>query len=102
MLLTVTQKLFLKQEDGVGLHNDKTNLKEMHNDFWNKREWLLLNQSSQSPMFNVHDQCVFPMLSKAVSREQALVFGSTLLKGEELHNTVMRAWADRANLTSIA
>ena len=60
------------------------------------------NQSSQSPTFNVHDSCVFPMLSKAVSREQALLFGSTLLKGEQLHDTVMKVWNDEANLGAIA
>ena len=46
--------------------------------------------------------CIFPMLSKHVSREQALTFGSTLLKGEQLNQTVMKVWADSSNLTAIA
>ena len=94
--------IVLKQEDGAGLHNDKTYLDEMHKEFWDKRGWMNFNQSSQSPTFNVHDSCVFPMLSKAVSREQALLFGSTLLKGEQLHDTVMKVWNDEANLGAIA
>ena len=94
--------IVLKQEDGAGLHTDKTYLREMKEEFWVKRKWLLFNQSSQSPTFNVHDMCIFPMLSKAVSREQALTFGSTLLKGEQLNQTVMKVWSDESNLTAIA
>ena len=92
----------MKQEDGAGLHNDKTYISEMKKEFWDKREWVNFNQSSQSPTFNVHDMCIFPVLSKRVSREQALSFGSTLLKGEQLNQTVMKVWADSSNLTAIA
>ena len=94
--------IVLKQEDGAGLHNDKTYLREMKTEFWTKREWVLFNQSSQSPTFNVHDMCVFPMLSKAVSREQALTFGSRMLKGEQLNQMVMKVRNDETNLTAIA
>ena len=94
--------IVLKQEDGAGLHTDKTYLRGMKDEFWTKREWVLFNQSSQSPTFNVHDMCIFPMLSKAVSREQVLTFGSRLLKGEQLNQTVMKVWNDTSNLTAIA
>ena len=67
-----------------------------------KRDWILFNQPAQSPITNVHDACVFPMLSKAVSREQAVTFGSRLLKGEQLNQTVMKVWQDKKNLHAIA
>ena len=94
--------IILKQEDGAGLHTHKTYIKEMKSEFWEKRGWLLFNQSSQSPTFNVHDSCIFPMMSKHVSREQALTFGSRLLKGEQLYETVMKVWQDPANLIAIS
>ena len=83
------------------MHQDKTYLNEMKHEFLEKREWVLFNQSSQSPRFNVHDSCIFPMISKDVSREQVLVFGARLLKGEQLNETVMKVWNDQSNLTAI-
>jgi hypothetical protein len=35
------------------------------------------------------------MMSKAVSRNQALNLGATLLKGEQLHQAVMNVWQDK-------
>ena len=84
------------------MHQDKTYLNEMKHEFWEKCEWALFNQLSQSPTFNVHDPCIFPMLSKDVIREQALVFGAILLKGEQLNETVMKVWNDQSNLSAIA
>ena len=60
--------IIVKQEDGAGLHMDSTYLKEMKREF-DKRDWLLFNQPSQSPATNVHDACIFPMMSKAVSTD---------------------------------
>jgi hypothetical protein len=56
---------------------------------------LIFNQPSQSPITNVHDACIFPIMSKAVSRHQALNFGATLLKGEQLNQAVMNMWQDK-------
>ena len=33
------------------------------------------------------------MLSKVVSREQALLFGSRLMKGEQLNQSMMKVWS---------
>ena len=52
--------LILKQEDGAGLHNNQKYLDAMYEEFWEKRGWVLFNQASQSPTFNVHDMCIFP------------------------------------------
>jgi hypothetical protein len=59
--------VIVKQEDGAGLHTDSTYLKGMKREF-DRRDWLLFNQPSQSPVTNVHDACIFPMMSKAVTR----------------------------------
>ena len=61
----------VKQEDGAGLHTNKTYLSGMEEEF-RRRDWLLFNQPSQSPITNVHDACIFPMMSKMVSMEQAV------------------------------
>ena len=88
--------VIVKQEDGAGLHQDKTYLKTMQQMF-DERGWILFPQPSQSPVTNVHDACVFPMMSKAVSTVQAVVFGSVLLKGEQLYETVQTVWNDENN-----
>ena len=88
--------VIVKQEDGAGLHQDRTYLKAMQKMF-DERGWLLFPQPSQSPVTNVHDACVFPMMSKAVSTLQALIFGSVMLKGEQLYETVNAVWTDDTN-----
>ena len=93
--------VIVKQEDGAGLHQDKTYLTEMRRTF-DKKGWLLFNQASQSPLTNVHDSSVFPMMSKAVSTLQALNFGSTLMKGEELNKTVTQVWENEANILAMS
>ena len=60
----------------------------MYQSFWVMRKWLLFNQPSQSAVTNVHDACIFPMLSKCVSGIQALFYFACLLKGEELYEYV--------------
>ena len=42
------------------------------------------------------------MMSKYVSREQGLNYGSRLLKADELRKSVMKIWADEKNLPAIA
>ena len=42
------------------------------------------------------------MMSKKVSNEQAVVFGSTMLKGEQLHECVMRVWNDNKNTVAMS
>jgi hypothetical protein len=84
----------IKQEDGAGLHTNKQYMQTIQDKF-NKRDWLLFNQPSQSPITNVHDACIFPMMSKAVIREQAVMFGCRLLRGEQLYNSVVKVWEDK-------
>ena len=41
-------------------------------------------------------------MSKKVSIEQAVAFGSQLLKGEQLNESVMRVWNDDANTVAMS
>ena len=89
------------QEDGAGPHKDQRYLRRMQRVF-HKKGWIKFNQPSQSPVTNVHDACIFPMMSKEVSNEQAVMFGSKLLRGEQLHKAVMNVWHDKRNELAMA
>lgn len=91
----------VKQEDGAGLHTDTTYQDEMREEFA-RREWILFNQPPQSPVTNVHDACIFPMMSKAVSKEQAMVFRSRLLDNDALHQCVMNVWENDKNCAAMS
>ena len=93
--------VIIKQEDNAGLHTDWTYIKQMQKEF-DKRDWLIFNQPPQSPITNIHDACIFPMMSKQVSREQALTFSCRLLKGKQLNQTVMKVWNESKNKQAIA
>eukprot|EP00957_Ditylum_brightwellii_P116162 8861155-Ditylum_brightwellii.AAC.1 len=43
----------------------------------------------------------FPMMSKQVSSQQALQFGSWMMKDEELYRTVKKVFDDKKHLPSI-
>ena len=96
-----TKICIVKQEDGAGLHTDRTYLNTM-DDLFRVKDWLIYNQPSQSPVTNIHDACIFPMMSKAVSTEQALSFGSRMLVDEQLNQTVMKVWHDKTNLVAMS
>ena len=72
------------------------------NRLFKERGWIIFNQPSQSPVTNVHDACIFPMMSKAVSERQALEYGSVLLKGEQLYKTVKSVWEDDRHRVAMA
>ena len=71
------------QCDGAGPHTDKTFTEEL-NRMFSERGWIFKFQPANSPLTNVKDACVFPCLSKAVTAEQGLSFGSCVLKTEQL------------------
>lgn len=93
--------VLVHQMDGAGVHNDKT-FNDWLNTYQNERGWLSFRQPSQSPITNVHDACVFPMMSRAVSKEQANAYGSQVLKSEELHRAVMTVWNDDTHLVAMS
>ena len=83
--------IIVKQEDGAGLHTKAKYVHEM-NEMFAERGWVIFNQPSQSPMTNVHDACIFPMMSKAASTVSAVDYEARLLQGEQLHEVVMKVW----------
>ena len=93
--------VIVKQEDNAGLHTDATYKNTMKKEF-KKRDWIILDQAPQSPTTNIHDACMFPMMSKQVTRDQSFLFRIRVLVGEELSRTVMKVWNDQTNLAAIS
>lgn len=93
--------IIVKQEDSAGPHQNKNYVKEM-NALFQERGWILFNQPSQSPMTNVHDACIFPMMSKCLSKIQAVDYYARILKGEELHDAVMKVWNDHKHTVAMS
>jgi hypothetical protein len=81
------------QIDGAGPHTDGTLLAELQKTF-DARSWILKFQPANSPLTNVKDACVFPCLSKAVTAEQGLSFGSCVLRQEQLWAIMQKVWED--------
>ena len=89
------------QEDNAGYHNDKT-YKAGKMELFDSEGHLIFNQPPQSPSANVHDFTIFPMMSKRISREQALTYGSRVMKGEQLNKAVIKVWKDMSALPAIS
>ena len=83
--------IIVKQEDSAGCHQNQNYLNQMRSMF-EERGWILFNQPSQSPITNVHDACIFPMMSKSLSKIQAVDYYARVLQGEQLHYAVMKVW----------
>ena len=83
------------------LRTDRTYLKRKK-ELFSERDWLIFKQPLQSLTLNVHNFTIFPEMSKAVSREQVLVYGSNLMKGEELNKAVTKLLNDNDNLQEIS
>ena len=73
----------------------------MNNEF-KRRDWIIFNQLSQSPVLNTCDVCYFLMASNQVLKEQGLLFGGKLLQGEELFRLVKKVFYNSNNLPALA
>ena len=93
--------VIVKQEDNAGLHKERNYVYQLSEEF-KKRDWIIFNQPPLSPALNVHDSCIFPLMSKQVSGEQAVLFGNRVLVGEELNRTIMSVWNNDDNLCAIS
>ena len=93
--------IIVKQEDSAGPHREAKYLHGMKKLFY-ERGWILFIQPSQSPMTNVHNACIFPMMSKGVSRVQAVDYFARILQGEQLHEAVMSVWNDPNNIVAMS
>ena len=75
------------------------------NDFltaeFQKRNWLLKFQPSNSPVCNIKDDCLFLALSKHVSREQGISKGSHVFTPDELWAAVTKCWEEFPLGTSV-
>lgn len=89
------------QEDNAGPHSNKKYNQQMDLLFENEG-WVRFNQPPQSPVTNVHDAAIFPMLSKLMSRIQAVLFGGRIIVGEELKSAVEKAYFDERNLVAMS
>ena len=82
---------FIEQEDGAGCHTSEEYIKFKDREFGN-RNWLRRMQSPQSPLFNVNDLIYFRKLSKEISAEQSMCFGTKVMKCEEILKVVDKVW----------
>ena len=53
-------------------------------------------------MTNVHDVCIFPMMSKGVSSIQAVGYFAMILQGEKSHEAVVSVWNKLNNVVAIS
>ena len=81
------------QMDQAGPHTDGRFMAYMNKEF-DSRGWMFEFQPSQSPITNVKDACIFPTLSKDVSQQQAIAYGSHVLQDEELWRAAESSWAN--------
>ena len=86
--------------DGAGPHTHQQ-LATYLGDEFSRRGWIYGHQPSQSPVTNIHDQCIFPSMSKHVSTESAVRHGKRCLREEEIWSVSSRVW-ETMPLTTIA
>ena len=79
------------QKDNAGPHCDGA-LNDFLNKEFQKRGWIIKFQPSNTPISNVKDDCIFPAVSKHVSREQGVSKGSRVFSPEELWAAVEKCW----------
>ena len=80
-------------KDSAGPHTDGA-LNDFLTAEFRKRNWLLKFQPSNSPVCNVKDDCLFPALSKHISREQGISKRSQVFTPNELWAAVTKCWED--------
>ena len=93
--------IFIKQEDGAGSHQNVEYQTFKHDEF-TKRNWLRRIQSPQLPLFNVNDLFYFRKLSKEISAEQSMSFGTRLMKSEEILKVVDKVWKSTDDAVAIS
>ena len=93
--------VFIEQEDGAGCHNNDEYIKFKKEEF-KKRNWLIRRQSPQSPLFNVNDLFYFRKLSKEISAEQSMCFGTRLMKCDEILKVVEKVWKSTDDAVAIS
>ena len=59
---------------------------------FHQSEWLIFNQTPKSHVTSVNYVCLFPMWSKAVSSDKALIIGSNILIGGQMYQKVQKVF----------
>ena len=95
------QIMIVKQEDNAGPHVNTKYMSEMEAIF-SERNWVVFNQPPQSPVTNVHDACIFSMMTRYVSRQQAVNYSNRQFQLEEINKVVMEVFFDKKNLVSMS
>ena len=93
--------VFIEQEDGAGCHNN-AEYQEFKDEAFKKRNWLRRMQSAQSPLFNVNDLFYFRKLSKEISAEQSMCFGTRVMKCDEILKVVDKVWKSKDDAVTIS
>ena len=93
--------VFFEQEDSAGCHNSKEYNKFKDKEF-SKRKWLRRCQSPQSPVFNINDHFYFRKLSKEISAQQSLSFGTKVMKFQEIIDTTKKIWEKKDDNVEIS
>ena len=93
--------IFIEQEDGAGCHTSVEYQTFKDQEFKN-RNWLRRMQSPQSPLFNVNDLFYFRKLSKEISAEQSMCFGTRVMKCEEILKVVDKIWNSTDDAVTIS
>ena len=83
----------LEQSDNAGPHCEAT-LKAFLEDEYESRGWYLAPQPANSPITNVLDDCIFPAMSKHVSREQGISNRSDIYSNDAIWHSVLKCWQD--------
>ena len=83
----------LEQSDNAGPHCE-ARLTAFLKSEYERRGWYLAPQPANSPITNVMDDCIFPAISKRVSREQGISNRSEVFTTDEIWETVEKCWED--------
>ena len=93
--------VFIEQEDGAGCHTNKE-YQSYKEKVFKDNEWLRRMQSAQSPLFNVNDLFYFRKLSKEISAEQSMRFGTKVMKCDEILKVVEKVWKANDDAVTIS
>ena len=93
--------IFIEQEDGAGCHTS-VEYQTFKDQAFKNRNWLRRMQSPQSPLFNVNDLFYFRKLSKEISAEQSMCFGTRVMKCEEILKVVDKIWNSTDDAVTIS
>ena len=91
----------MEEEDGADCHTNVEYQTFKDVEFKN-RNWLRRMQIPQSPLFNVNEMFYFRKLSKKISSEQSMCFGTRVMKCEEILKVIDKIWKSTDDAVTIS